>query len=253
MLVPSSVSSSGAAAPQYATSFLLDDTVAIDAGSIGFYATPQDQSRIRHIFITHSHIDHVGSLPVFVENSYEGKADCVIIHGSDAVLDSLTRDVFNDRIWPDFPNLAPANAPFLKLERLEAGQPVEVEGLRVTPVSVDHVVPTFGFIVEDDHSAVVFPSDTGPTDEIWQVANRTRNLKAVFLEVTFPNHMAKLATVSKHLTPETFGREVRKLTSRVPVIAVHIKAGYQDEVVRELYALGLSNVEIRQVGKVYQF
>jgi ribonuclease BN (tRNA processing enzyme) len=253
MLVPSSVSGTGAAAHQYASSYLLNDTVVIDAGSIGYYGAPKDQARVRHVLLTHSHIDHVGSLPIFVENSYEGKADSVIVYGSDAVLDVVQKDIFNDRVWPDFPNLSRPEAPFLRLARLEAYRPVECDGLRLTPVPVDHVVPTFGFLVEDAHGAVMFSSDTGPTEAIWQAANRLAHLKAVFLEVTFPDSMAQLAEVSKHLTPATFAREVAKLRVPARVIAVHIKPTYYEQVVAELLALGLPNIEIRQVGHSYHF
>src|SRR5204863_7561322 len=113
--------------------------------------------------------------------------------------------------------------PFLQLSPLTARRPVEVAGVRLTPVPVNHVVPTFGFVIEDGSAAVVIPSDTGPTQEIWQAANRLPHLKAVFLEATFPNHMARLADLAKHLTPGLFAGEVQKLTRPAKVIAVHIK------------------------------
>src|SRR5579871_2430325 len=98
---------------------------------------------------------------MLLDNVYQGGGDCVTVHGSDAVLDCLRRDVFNDRLWPDFIRLSAERPPFLRLERLEPGRPVDLDGLRITPVAVDHVVPTLGFVVEDGSAAVVFPSDTG--------------------------------------------------------------------------------------------
>jgi ribonuclease BN (tRNA processing enzyme) len=238
---------------QFLSSYLLNESVAIDAGSLGFFHTPAEQARIRHVLITHTHIDHIASLPIFVENAYEGKRDCVTIHGSTAVLDCIRRDVFNDRVWPDFLAMSTPEAPFLKLETLEAHKTVELEGLRFTPVPVNHVVPTFGFLVEGDGAAVVVASDTGPTDELWVRANATPNLKAVFLEATFPNAMTWLANASKHLTPAQFAAEARKLSVPAALIAVHIKARFHDQVVKELLALGLPNVEIGQFGKPYTF
>jgi ribonuclease BN (tRNA processing enzyme) len=252
-LVPSAVGGHGQALLQYLTSYLINDTVAIDAGSLGVFKTPADQARIRHVLLSHTHIDHIGSLPVLVENAYEGKRDCMTIHGSEAVLDCLRRDVFNDRVWPDFISMSSREAPFLRLATLEAGRPLELEGLRITPVAVNHVVPTLGFIVEDQAAGVVISSDTGPTDELWRRANAVANLKAVFLEATFPESMAQLATVAKHLTPSMFAGEVRKLKRPVPVIAVHIKARFYDQMVDELQALGLPNLEIGRAGKSYTF
>ena len=118
---------------------------------------------------------------------------------------------------------------------------------------VNHVVPTFGFVIEDAAAAVAIPSDTGPTDQIWQVANRAPQLKAVFLEATFPNRMASLADLAKHLTPTLFAAEVRKLTQPAKIIAVHIKPRFYDEVVDELRVLNLPNMEVAQYDRPYAF
>jgi cAMP phosphodiesterase len=253
-LVPSSVSlMSGGEQLQHTTSYLINETVAIDAGSLGFYHSASDQARIKHILLSHTHIDHLASLPIFVENAYEGKRDCVTIHGSSVVLDCLRQDVFNDRIWPDFISLSTPEAPFLKLATLEPYRAIELDGLRITPIPVNHVVPTLGFIIEQDDTAIVIPSDTGPTEEIWARANATPHLKAVFLEAAFPNHMAWLANISKHLTPALFASEIQKLNQAVPVIAMHIKARFHDQIVSELNALGMPNVEISRFGQPYLF
>lgn len=252
-LVPSSTTEHGPDQQQFLSSYLLNDSVVIDAGCLGYFHTPQEQAAIKHVLLTHSHIDHVGSLPVFLENAYEGKRECVTVHATQAVLDSLQKDIFNDRLWPDFIALSTPKAPFLKIETLQPGETVEVEGLRITPVPVNHVVPTVGFLVEDPDGTVVIATDTAATHEIWDYANRAANLKAVFLEATFPNSMAWLADVSKHLTPAMFGQELRKLEKQVPVFVVHIKARFRDQVVSEIAALGLPNVQIARLGMPYEF
>jgi ribonuclease BN (tRNA processing enzyme) len=238
---------------QFLTSYIINDTLAIDAGCLGLFGTAQEQAHIKHIFITHTHIDHIGSLPIFVENAFEGRRDCVIVHSSQDVLTCLQKDIFNDRVWPDFIALSTDKAPFLKLATVESGKTIEVEGLRITPTLVNHVVPTLGYIIEDDHSAIVIVSDTGPTDAIWERANATPNVRAVFLEATFPEKLTWLAEVSKHLTPAMFAREIQKLKKPAAFIAVHIKARFQTEVLAELQALGLPTLEIGQFGKLYTF
>ena len=252
-LLPSAAPGPGQPGRQYLTSFLLNETVAVDAGSLGLYRTPDEQARVRHVLLSHSHVDHLASLAVFVDNVYLTGPDCVTIHGSDAVLECLRRDVFNDRLWPDFIRLSVGRPPFLKLERLEPGRPLEVDGLRVTPVPVNHTVPTMGFIVEDRSAALVFSSDTGPTEEIWQRANAAANLKAVFLEATFPEALAEVAAVSAHLTPALFAAEARKVRRPARFVAVHIRARFHAQVVEELRALGLPDLEICEPGKTYEF
>ena len=253
MLVPSSIVTDGEEPSQYLISYLINDSVAIDAGSLGIHGSPSKQAKIKHVLISHTHIDHTATLPIFVENAYEGKSDCVTIHGSETVLESLRGDIFNDRTWPDFVALSEGSAPFLRLERLEPERPLELEGLKITPISVNHVVPTLGFLVEDSRSAVLIASDTGPTDLLWDHANQADHLDAVFLEAAFPNEMSELASISKHLTPALFGLEVQKLKRKAAVIAVHIKARYRKQILRELSELELSNLQIGQFGMTYDW
>ena len=252
-LMPSSVTECGLGQHQFLTSYRINDTLAVDAGSLGLAGTVPEQARIKHVLITHTHMDHIASLPIFVENAYEGKDDCVTIHGSEATLSCLRQDIFNDRVWPDFVRLSTDQLALLKMAVLEPEKAIELEGLRITPVPVDHVVPTFGFVVEEENAAVVIAGDTGPTEAIWEYANRVANLKAVFLEATFPQSMAALADVSKHLTPTLFAREVQKLKPSVLLVAVHIKARFQAEVIRELETLAIPNLEVGCLGKAYTF
>ena len=204
-LVPSSIPAAGEGPSQYLISYLINDTIAVDAGSLGLYGTPETQAKIKHVLVSHTHIDHTATLPIFIENAYEAKADCVTVHGSAVVLDTLTRDMFNNRTWPDFVALSHGHAPFLKLSPLEAGRPIELEGLTIRPIAVNHLVPTLGFLIEDATTAIVIASDTAPTEELWRVAGASERLKAVFLEASFPNAQADLAALSMHLTPALFG------------------------------------------------
>lgn len=236
---------------QYVTSCLINRTVSIDAGCLGFYATPQEQEAIHHVFLTHSHIDHVASLPIFVENAWTPAGRCPCVYGSHETLDGLQRHIFNDVISPDFVALSAEMPPFLHLRPIQAEIPVAADGLRITPVWVNHVVPTFGYVVADGQSTVIIGGDSGPTTRLWEVAHQTADLRAIFLEVCFPNSMNHLAEVTLHLTPEMFHREVAKMPAGIKVVAVHLKVRYREELIRELKALGLPNLEILDCEKDY--
>jgi ribonuclease BN (tRNA processing enzyme) len=252
-LIPSAVSEGDGARGYFLSSYLIDGTVAIDAGGLGCLGDLSAQSRIEDIFITHTHIDHIATLPILLENVFDASGPCVKVHASQEALDSLRRDVFNDRIWPDFIQMSEKGHPFVKVELLEAWRPVEVSGLRLTPIPVDHVVPTFGFLVEAPGVTVAIPSDTGPTEEFWRAAAAAPDLKAVFLEASFPDAMHELAKVSKHLTPSMFAVEARKLARSATFIAVHIKPRFYDRVVAELAMLDLGEFRIGQPGTTYEF
>lgn len=237
-------------ANQYLMSYLVDDHIALDAGSLGFHGTPEYQAKIRNILISHSHVDHIASLPVFLENTATIATEPLTVYGNEAVLDSLRRDVFNGRVAPLPEHWS---SPALRFQTLRSQEPVQIGDVQITPVAVDHVVPTLGFILEKEAKTVVVASDTGPTDEIWQTAAQKPNLQGVFLESTFPNSMLWLAEVSKHMTPSLFADEVRKLPNAPVVVAVHIKARYYEDVLRELKELPIPSLVIGEPGKEYSF
>lgn len=236
---------------QFAASYLINDQIAIDAGSIGFMSVAA-QKRVKHIVISHSHLDHIASLPIFIDNVYEPSPDSVIVYGMPSVIGCLQDNFFNDRVWPDVVRLSQEESPFLKFVAIENGQPFQLGNLSLTPVELDHVVPTFGFIVDDGVSAVALVSDTGPTEMIWDFANRNVRLKCVMLESAFPNSMGWLAEKTKHLTPELMRTEYNKLDRCVRVIVVHIKPAYYEEVTAELRALKLPLLEISTPNSEYE-
>jgi cAMP phosphodiesterase len=252
-LIPSAVSLGDGNRGSFLSTYVIDEVVAIDAGGLGLLGDLSAQFRIRDVFLTHSHIDHIASLPIFLETVFQSTDRCVTLHASATTLESLRNDIFNGRVWPDFISMSENGMPFVSVELLEPGHQVEVGKLRLTPIAVDHLVPTLGFLINAPGVTVAVPSDTGPTELLWRAAAAEPDLKGVFLEVSFPDDMAALAQVSKHLTPSTFAGEIRKLSRTVPFIAVHIKPRFYDKVVAELSALGLSNVRIGKPGETYVF
>jgi ribonuclease BN (tRNA processing enzyme) len=251
-LTPSAWSADGVSPHQYATSYVINDTVAIDAGAIGFWRGPAEQARIRHVFLSHTHIDHLASLPIFLENIIGESRTPVTLYASIEVERCLRMDVFNGRLWANFLELTQDGQPFALVRNVASGQTVEVDGLRITAVAVNHVVPTLGFIVEDSAAAVVISSDTGPTEEIWARARALPNLKAVFLETAFPNAHQELADLTLHLTPAGFVGEMKKLPGTTRFYAVHLKARFRDQIVRELLDAGPANLELARFGEAYE-
>jgi ribonuclease BN (tRNA processing enzyme) len=143
--------------------------------------------------------------------------------------------------------------PFLRLQTVQPEAAFELEGLTVTPVLVNHSVPTFAYIVQQGGTAVVFAADSGPTTRLWEVAQEVPGLRAVFLEASFPNRMKAVADASLHLTPESFGREAAKLPPGIRIIAVHLKVRYREEIIRELQELKLPSLEIGECEREYTF
>ncbi|MDA1231982.1 MAG: 3',5'-cyclic-nucleotide phosphodiesterase [Planctomycetota bacterium] len=241
------------ATTQFCIAAVVNDTIAIDAGTIGLVSPIERQRQIKHIFLSHSHLDHIASLPLFLDNIYRPGPDCPSVYACGATAKCLREDVFNDRLWPDFIRLSDEESPFLKLQILKPEVPVNLQDLTVIPVPLKHVVPTMGFILQDTDSAIAVVSDTSPSQRIWEVLASTKNLRAVILDCSFPNSHRWLADKSGHLCPELFAEEIRKLPDSVKVIAYHLKPCFFDEIAHELQSIPRANLEIGVPGREYIF
>lgn len=238
---------------QILASYIVNERFCIDAGSLGFIAPLNMQRAVEHVFLSHSHLDHIASLPIYIDNVYTPGPQCPTVYGTRPTLDAVRSHFFNDVVWPDMIRLSGEETPFLKIREIAAEQPVEVDGLRVTGIELNHVLPTLGFVVEDQDAAVAFVSDTSPTDRIWEVLNATPNLKALFMECSFPNHMGWLADKAMHLTPRLFQSELAKLRRPVPVYVIHIKTAFDAKIREELAGLRLPQVAIGEPGSEFEF
>lgn len=240
---------------QCLTSFIIDERVAVDAGSIGFAFSPGEIGTVRHIIVTHSHSDHTASLPIYIAEAFPALDSPIFIYGSSEVISALKEYVFNDKVWPNFEKIRLTNGtgPTLEFRQLEPRKRISIAGIDVTPIPVNHIVPTFGLLVQNAAATVAFTSDTYSTDELWKAASEDRDLKAVFAEVSFPNEMRGLAEASKHLTPELLAVELDKLNREVDVYAVHIKPAYREDVIRQLAALGKPRVSVAEMDRLYEW
>lgn len=240
---------------QALTSFIVNERLAVDAGSLGFALGHDEMGGIRHVIVTHAHSDHTASLPIYIAESYTMLDGPVTIYGLEVVVEALKEHVFNDQIWPDFRKipLPGSQQPTIEFRALAPHETVEITGVRVTPVPVNHVVPNIGLIIEDEGAAVVFTSDTYCTDDIWVTAKACERLKAVFVDVSYPNELGWLAEASKHLTPELLARELEKLDRDVEVYAVHIKPTNRKDVIRELGELNMAKVGVGEINRTYEW
>ncbi len=245
--------SGGEAEGDRLTGFLVNGTVALDAGSLTQALRISEQVAIRHIFLSHSHLDHICTLPFFTKNIFGHVGAPVEIHALPETLDALRRHLFNDEIWPDFSVIPHPDAPIIRYSEIEAGRVYEVEGLKITPIPVNHLVPTVGFLVEDARSGFLFTSDTADTDAVYQAANGAKHLDLFITEASFPNEQGALAEASKHLTPARLGEELKKLKREVPVAVYHLTPGDRPVILPQIEALGHPRLSLLEQDAVFAF
>ena len=254
-LLPSTFDDQGVATlEQRLTCFLIDDCVAVDAGSIAIALNDEQRNKVRDIIVTHPHMDHIASLPIYIDDLYPSLQEPMRIHATPEVIDLLERDVFNWNVYPRFSELKNDYGPVMEYVPIPVGSPFSVAHLNVLAVPVNHIVPTVGLVVSDGSTSVAFSSDTAETDEFWKLVNAVKQLDALLIEASFPNGMAKLAEVSRHFTPASLGQELKKLNHNgMDIMAVHLKPTYRDEIVKQLDDLQIPKLSVMKPGKVYNW
>jgi len=235
------------------TCLLINGTIALDAGSLSQALSIERQVGVHSIVLSHSHMDHTNSLPFFIENVFGKTERPIDIHASPATVYAIRKHLFNNDTWPDFTRLPNHLVPVLRFHEKEAEVPFVIDGVRFTPIPVDHLVPTYGFLIEQNGAAVLWSSDTGPTQRFWEIANRTPNLRAICIETSFDNALQEIADVSFHLTPRTLEIELRKLEKKVPILLHHLKPTCVERIKVEVKQLRNPDLEFLEQGKEYRF
>lgn len=239
---------------QRPSAFLVDDSLLIDGGTVGGALATSEQLVIEHALVSHSHLDHIAGLAFLTETLalFEAERPLTIV-SLEPVVAALRTSIFNDTVWPDFTRLPSPGRPVLRFRSLAEDAEQRVGDHWVTPVAVSHTVPTSGFIVHDGTSALIYSGDTGPTDALWKAARELTELRAVILECAFPNRMAGLADIARHMTPELIRRELDKIPGDVPVLIFHVKPQFYDEIGEELGAVGSAGIAMVEQDKTYVF
>lgn len=234
------------------TSFLVDNDILLDAGSGVGDLSLAELTRIDHVFITHSHLDHVTSIPFLVDTVGGMRARPITVHATAPTIEILRNHLFNWSIWPDFTEIPSAEAPFMRYEEVELGRTVSVDGRAFTPIPAVHTVPAIGYHLDSGQGSLVFTGDTGPNDELWKVVNRISNLKVLIIETAFSNKERQLAEVSKHLCPSMLADELAKLERRPEVWITHLKPGEIELTMEEVEAVA-GNIRPRMLQNGQQF
>ena len=228
--------SGGVGADLRTTTLRFNHKVLIDAGTGLGDLTLAEMQEIRHIFLTHSHLDHIASIPFLLDSIFDRINDPIVIHGQDATLQALRNHIFNNIIWPDFAILPNHVNPVMRYQIMEPGQIVEVADLRIEMIPVNHVVPAVGYRVETANKVFAFSGDTSTNDSFWQVLNKYDQLDVLIVEAAFPNRDIDLCRRAGHYCPQLLAEDIVKLRHQPEVYISHNKPGGEDEIFRECQA-----------------
>src|SRR6266704_3270159 len=128
---------------QRPSAFLVDDYVLVDAGTVGGALTVAEQVEIRHALISHAHLDHMAGLAFLTDTlAMVAPERQVTVTSIAPVIEALRIHAFNDALWPNFTTIPSGSSPVLGFRSLVEEGEARVGELWVTPVPVEHTVPT---------------------------------------------------------------------------------------------------------------
>ena len=236
------------------TSMLLDNDVLIDAGTGVGDLSVAELCLIDHVFVTHSHLDHIACIPLMVDSVGFMRNKPLTIYAIEPTLEILRQHLFNWKIWPDFTQIPTPQAPLMRYQAIKLGHTVKLDGRKITALPANHVVPAVGYQLDSGKASLVFSGDTTSNDALWEVVNRISNLRYLIIETAFANEEKELALLSKHLCPSLLAEELLKLKADAQIYITHLKPGEVELTMQEIGACvaGVAPAML-QNGQVFEF
>ncbi len=231
--------------------FLLDGEILFDAGTITSVLREKQQMRIRKIFVTHAHHDHIRGIPSLADNFVMARERrCVTVFSIPSVVGTIRKNLFNGAVWPDFTVIPHPDDAILRLVKVREGRPVRNGKYTVTPYRVKHAVPSVGFLVEDGKGRrFYYTGDTGPTPDTWEKIGK-RKIHCLIIDVSFPDAFEELAIRTGHLTPRLLRVELSKMAlPPARVFVTHTKPRYRKTIEREIRKIKINGMRLLRDGE----
>lgn len=216
------------------TCLMVNENILIDCGTGLADLSLEALQKISHVFITHSHLDHICCLPLLLDTVFGSRSDSAVnVYASQETLDALKEHIFNWKIWPDFTKIPDKKNPTLRLNPISINDTIEIDAVKISPVPANHVVPTFGYHIKGTKS-LVFTGDTTTCNELWVALNQIDTLAYLIIETAFSDDEIEIALISKHLCPKLLFQELEKLESNPKILLTHLKPNEDEKVFRDI-------------------
>jgi ribonuclease Z len=172
--------------------------------------------RISDLFISHAHIDHIGSLPSLLESfRLGGRRSPLAIWALPEVM-AVARgliQVFAFELTLDHWSYE------ISFHEVRHGESITLAGVPASVVSMDHSVPTLGLRLELTGGVLAYTADTQPNSHITNQLGR--GASTLITECTFLQSYQNLARSSKHLTAHESG-ELATACAAKRLVLVHL-------------------------------
>jgi ribonuclease BN (tRNA processing enzyme) len=234
------------AGPYRATGFLINNSILLDAGTVTEVLEDERLKEIKHVVISHTHIDHLKGLFSLVDQLAMLGRYGIELMSVAQIIEIISQNLFNNLIWPDFTVIPSENNAVISHRVIEIEEITPVGGITVKPILMTHTVYTVGFVVKEGDRGFMFTADTGPTKRFWEVAAKEKGIDFIIADVSFPNRLGKLAVISGHMTPSMLVEHLDRYgLGKMPVLVTHLKPVFLREIQAELSVL--AGRDIRQL------
>ena len=213
------------------TTFLIDESLLLDAGT-GVELLKMDQMlAIRDVIITHAHIDHIIGLPLMLATIYDQHQEPINVYALPEVIEALKQHIFNWTIWPDYTQL-PENKPIIRLHKINVGDHLTVQGKKIEVLPSVHPTPTVGYLIKAEDCSFAFTGDTGINDALWPIMNQQKP-DTLIIDVSFTDEVDELARLSGHLTPSHLAEQLEQFEHNSRIVITHLKPGFEDTIMQQ--------------------
>ena len=226
-------SSGGIGKGHKTTSFLLDDDCLIDAGTGVGELSLEEMKKLRYVFLTHSHLDHICHLSFLLDTLFSHIKQPIQVYAQQDTINTIKEHVFNWSVWPDFSVLPNENNPVVKFNPMEAGQSQQLDGRTLTMHEANHTIPAVAISVTCEGKSFAFSGDTTTNDTIWQGLNQLDNLQLLFVESAFPNEQLELSHIAKHYCPSLLAEDLKKLNHSPRICISHTMPIDEGDIMRQ--------------------
>jgi len=216
------------------SSYLIDDDILLDAGTGVGDLTIEEMRQIRHVFISHSHMDHVLSIPLLVDTLFADLLNRpLLVHARAETIKALKQHVFNWELWPDFTQLPDKISPVLKFIEMNPGDEVVLGERRVEMIDVNHTVPASAFVIETTQACFAYSGDTCTNESLWRRLNELDAVDFMIIEVAFGEQELELAKLAKHYCPSLLAADLQKLRHQPKIGISHLKPGAEKQIFQQ--------------------
>ena len=236
------------------TAVLVNDSVLLDAGTGVSSLSCGEMAKIKNVLLTHSHLDHVASLPFLADQDQEMQGESMRVFCLPETADALRAHLLNGMMWPDLEAIEINGKPWLVFETLSPFQRFAANGCNFTALPVEHAVPTLAYAIHGEHSDMVYVADMfDAPDSFWDWLASQKRLRYLVLEAAFPDEMLRVAELSRHLTPALLADRLQKVPKGLEIYAAHLKSNYAEKVAAQLQRqFSGGEVQVLTAGRVFE-